>query len=172
VKSVLRSTTKDESIMHRLTIPNILAVLVLTPFLFWSAAGCADAGSGSKFQVIPVGSRDVAALNSDDTVRIMRRSGFSDEQIMELGTQVRNALLLSGAVEVKRGKIIEAIFAINDNNVFITTRLRGNFIYNIEKGTWIGLEKLMSQPKQQQGPPQQAPLGSQTYPNQPVYPNR
>ncbi len=160
-------------IVHRLTIPNMLAVLLLTPFLFWSAAGCADAGgSGSKFQIVPVGSRDVAALNSDDTVRIMRRSGFSDAQIMELGTQVRNALLLSGAVEVKRGKIIEAIFAVNDNNLFITTRLRGNFIYNLEKGTWIGLENLMSQPRQQERPPQQIPLGSQTYPNQPTYPNR
>lgn len=161
-----------KSVVHWLTIPNMLAVLLLTPFLFFGAAGCANGGSSSAFQVVPVGSRDIAALNSDDVVRIMRRAGFSDKQILELGTEVRNALLLSGAVEVKRGKIIEAIFAVNDNNVFITTRLRGNFIYNVEKGTWIGFETLMSQPKQQERPPQQTPLGSQTYPNQPIYPNR
>jgi hypothetical protein len=43
-------------------------------------------------------------------------------------------------VQIKIGKKVEAVFAINlndGNNVFISTRLRGNFIYNVDSG-WLG----------------------------------
>jgi hypothetical protein len=146
--------------MHRLTCPttakicNLIIVLLLLPFLSLDIAGCASMGASdpTKFHVIPVSSRDVAALSSDDVVRIMRRAGFSDDQILELGTQVRNAILLSGAVEIKRGKVVEAIFAVKDNNVFITAGLRGNFIYNAENGTWIRLEALTPRLPRQAAP--------------------
>jgi len=80
----------------------------------------------------------------------MRRAGFSDEQILELGTQLRNALFLSGAVQIKQGNIVEAIFAINDNKVYVSARLRGNFIYNLQKGSWVrfGTASPQSQPKE------------------------
>jgi hypothetical protein len=161
-------------VVHKLTIPNVIAALLLTLFLLLDGAGCANNGGNDStaFQVVPVGSRDVAVMSSDDVVRVMRRSGFSDEQILVLGTQVRNALLLSGAVEIKRGKIIEVIFAVNDNNLFITTRLRGNFIYNIENGTWVGLENIAKPPLQRRVVPSQPSFDSQTYLNQPTSPNR
>ena len=161
-----------KAVVHKLTIPKIIAVLLLTPFLLLDGAGCADSSGSSStgFQVVPVGSRDIATLSSDDVVRVMRRSGFSDEQIVELGTQVRNALLLSGAVEVKRGKIIEAIFAVNNNSLFITTRLRGNFIYNIENGTWVGLENITKSPPQRKEAPSQPSFNNRTYLNQPTFP--
>jgi len=119
-------------------------------------SGCAstDNSSSTKFQVISVSSRDVAVLSADDIVRVMRRAGFSDEQILELGTRLRNALLQSGAVEIKQGKMIEAIFAVNSNNVFITTRLRGNFIYNLEKASFIGLETTPSRSQPKEAPAQ------------------
>ncbi|MFC1604004.1 hypothetical protein ACFL5F_03160 [Planctomycetota bacterium] len=72
----------------------------------------------------------------------MRRSGFSNNQILEHGTDLRNGLAESGAVQIKIGKKIEVIFAINlndGNNVYISTRLRGNFIYNVDSG-WLGGE--------------------------------
>jgi hypothetical protein len=161
-----------KAVVHKLTIPKIIAVLLLTPFLLLDGAGCANSGGSdpTAFQVVPVGSRDVAALSSNDVVRVMRRSGFSDEQILELGTQVRNALLLSGAVEVKRGRIIEAIFAVNNNSLFITTRLRGNFIYNIENGTWVGLENITKSPPQRKEAPSQPSFNNRTYLNQPTFP--
>ncbi len=162
-------------VMHRLTILNlnVIVILLLTSFLSLGVIGCMhpDGSDSMTFQVIPVGSRDVADLSSDDVVRIMRRSGFSDDQILELGTKVRNSLLSSGAVEIKRGRIIEAIFAVNDKNVFITTRLRGNFIYNVEKGTWIGFEKVVPQSNPQEGT-SQTRFGDQNYLNQPAFPDR
>ena len=144
---------------RRLTYTQVLSVLSLSVFLSLGVIGCAstDSSDSTRFEVIPVGSRDVAALGSNDIVRLMRRAGFSDEQILELGTQVRNALLMSGAVEVKQGKVVEAIFAINDNYVYITARLRGNFIYNLEKGSWIGLENVSPQSKPLEAPMEAVP---------------
>ena len=84
-------------------------------------------------QVVGLSNRDVAALSSDDIVRIMRRAGFSDEQILKLGTELRNALLTSGAAQIKKGQV-EAIYAVHGEYVFITTRLRGSFVYDLRRG--------------------------------------
>jgi len=141
-----------KSIMPKLAKGGVTVTWLVPVFLFLGVVGCASTRSGksTRFQVVPVSSQDVAALSADDIVRLMRRAGFSDGQILELGTQLRNALLLSGAVQIKQGNIIEAIFAINDNNVYITARLRGNFIYDLQKGSWIrfGPASPQSQPKE------------------------
>jgi hypothetical protein len=84
--------------------------------------------------------RSVLALNPDEVVDIMRRSGFSDNQILEYGTDLRNGLAESGAVQIKIGNKVEAVFAVNlseGNCVYISTRLRGNFIYDVDSG-WVG----------------------------------
>ena len=85
-----------------------------------------------------MGNHEVIALSPDDIVNIMQRVGFLDEQIMELGTDLRNTLGTSGAAQLKikgRDKI-EATFAVHDGNLYISTRLRGTFIYNVKKG-WV-----------------------------------
>lgn len=98
--------------------------------------GCARTAGG--IQVIPLNSTNVITLGPDDVVQIMRRAGFTDMQIWQYGTEVRNVLAQSGAVQIKVNRRVEAVFAVKDNSVYISTRLRGNFIYNIDKG-WIGI---------------------------------
>ncbi|GAF75906.1 unnamed protein product, partial [marine sediment metagenome] len=41
--------------------------------------------------VVVLNNQQVAALDTDDVVRIMQRAGFSDQQILDLGTDLRNA---------------------------------------------------------------------------------
>jgi NACalpha-BTF3-like transcription factor len=98
----------------------------------------------AQLQIIPLSNQQVVSLKADDIVLIMRQAGFSDEQILQLGTDLRNALLLSGAAQVKLRDKVEAIFAVHDNYVFITTRLRGSFIYDVTSGTF-GLRKAASE---------------------------
>lgn len=91
-------------------------------------------------RVIPLSNRSVLALSPDDVAEIMRRAGFSNDQILEYGTELRNGLAESGAVQIKNGEKVEAVFAINleeGNRVYISTRLRGNFIYDVDAG-WVG----------------------------------
>lgn len=140
-----------KSIRHKLRHSGVTVVLLLLSFLFLGMVGCmSGAGKSAKFKVTAFSNQQVAALSSDDVVRIMRRAGFSNEQILQMGTQLRNGLLLSGAAQISRGNVVEAIFAVNNNNVYIAARLRGNFIYDPQKGNWIrlGRPSPQSQPKQ------------------------
>jgi hypothetical protein len=114
--------------------------LTLLLLLALGVIGCGGS-SGSNIQVIPLSSRSVLELNADDVVRVMRQAGFSDQQILEYGPDLRDGLAQSGAVQIKVGNKVEAVFAINLDHgpcVYITTRLRGSFIYNTQLGGWAG----------------------------------
>lgn len=136
-----------KSIRHKSTNSGLIILLLLLPFLSLGVVGCAQvgkitsgigrlagAGGAQKLQVMPLSNQDVIALSADDIVQLMRRTGFSDEQILELGTDLRNALLSSGAAQVRLRNKVEAIFAVHNEYVFITTRLRGSFIYDVKAG--------------------------------------
>jgi hypothetical protein len=116
-----------------------MIILTLLTLLALAAGGCARSSSAG-IQIIPLSSRSVLALSPDDVIEVMKRAGFSDSQILEYGTDLRNGLAESGAVQVKIGKKVEAMFAINLSEgecVYISTRLRGNFIYDVDSG-WVG----------------------------------
>lgn len=84
-------------------------------------------------RIVAKSNREVARLSPDDIVRIMQRIGFSDDQILDLGTDLHNALLLSGGAEVYYGKGLEMIFAVNNHQVQIQSRSRGSFVYDVAK---------------------------------------
>ena len=130
------------SIGYRVAGKVIFSILLIAGLM--SMAGCAPQDEysqtvpNSKFKIIPVSNHEVIALSPDDIVKIMQRVGFLDKQIVELGTDLRNTLGTSGAAQLKikgRNKI-EATFAVHDGNVYISTRLRGTFIYNTKTG-WV-----------------------------------
>jgi len=114
-------------------------MLMLAALLAFGLVGCSRSTS-SGIRLVPMSNRHVLALSPDDVVAVMRRAGFSDKQILEYGTDLRNGLAESGAVQVKIGRKVEVVFAVNLNNgncVYISTRLRGNFIYDVDSG-WVG----------------------------------
>jgi len=131
-------------------------LLVLVP-LALEVAGChggvkpvewSELGSESKpkkqskqnqqgLYIVARSGREVAKLRPDDIVRIMQRVGFSDDQILDLGTDLYNALLLSGAADVYYGKSHEMIFAVNNQQVQIQSRSRGSFLYDVANGRFV-----------------------------------
>lgn len=121
-------------VKYGLTSGSLIAVLLL---LALGVVGCAPPGAHMRIQVIPMSNREVITLSADDIVQVMRRAGFSDEQILEHGTDLHNGLAQSGAAQLKVGDRVEAIFAVHSNYVYISTRLRGNFIYDVKTG-WLG----------------------------------
>jgi len=116
----------------------IVASLLLTLLAFGVVSCAAHRG----LEVVPLRyqeKQDVLTLSSDDTVRVMRKAGFSDIQILEYGTDLHNSLSRVGAAQIKINKRLEAVFAINGDAVYISSRLRGNSIYNVKTG-WVGGE--------------------------------
>jgi hypothetical protein len=126
-------------IRYNSRISSVMILLTLLTILALGVGSCAHS-SNTGIRVIPLSNRYVLALNPDDVVEVMRRAGFSDNQILEYGTDLRNGLSESGAVQIKIGRKVEAVFAINlseGKRVYISTRLRGNFIYDVDAG-WVG----------------------------------
>ncbi len=117
---------------HKSRVYSAITALSLL-ILALAAVGCA---SSRGIQVIPLGSRSVLNLDADSVITIMRQAGFSNEQIIEYGTEVRDGLAQSGAVQIKVNRKVEAIFAVNGDDIYISTRLRGYFIYNVNTG-WV-----------------------------------
>ncbi len=103
--------------------------------------GCTEqtaVDSKEGINISPLFNSEVVHLDADDIVEIMRRSGFSDEQIQKHGKSMRDGLAQSGAVQLKvdnSGKV-EATFAVHGPCIYISTRLRGTFVYDVRYG-WI-----------------------------------
>jgi hypothetical protein len=120
---------------HRLRNFDVIFIPLLLVILASGLSGC----TGNRgFELFPLNNQqNVLTLSSDDIVRVMRRAGFSDNQILQYGEDLHLALAQYGAAQIKIRKRLEAVFAINGDAVYISTRLRGNFIYNIKTG-WVG----------------------------------
>ncbi len=111
-------------------------VIVVSLLLTLLAFGVVSCAANRGLEIVPINNQDVLTLSSDDIVRVMRRAGFSDNQILEYGTDLHSALSREGAAQIKIRRNPEAVFAINGDAVYISTRLRGNFIYNVKTG-WV-----------------------------------
>jgi hypothetical protein len=83
---------------------------------------------------VPHENPDQADLSAEAILRIMERVGFSDAQILQLGPALHRALQTQGAAEIKLGKKTEMAFGVNGERLFITSRTRGTFVYNITSG--------------------------------------
>jgi hypothetical protein len=98
--------------------------------LVLNVAGCANNGTGAR--VVALANRDVAALTADDIACVMRRAGFSDAQVIDLGTDLRNSLASTGAAKIIIGDKVEAILALDGDYLHAASRRRGSFIYELK----------------------------------------
>ncbi len=125
-------------IRYNLGIGRMTTRLVLLLLLTLGIMGCSRRATG--IQIIPLNSSSVLTLSPDNLVEIMRRAGFSDEQILEYGPDVHDGLAQSGAVQVRVNNRVEVVIAINRDRgdyVYISSASRGNSIYNVNSG-WLG----------------------------------
>ena len=90
-----------------------------------------------SIQIVPQTNREVADLSPDDVVRIMRRVGFTDAQILDMGTDLHDALFRSGGARVVDGQETEALLRVNGMQVYIGSRTRGNFVYDLGYGQFV-----------------------------------
>jgi len=117
-----------------------LGVLLL---LGLSLAGCGSwrwprfwrSDSGPSLQVLQRTNRSVVSLSADDIVTMMLYLGFTGRQTLELGEDLRNALMTAGAAEVRAGKKVQALFAAREGGlVWIATQKGGTFVYDARSG--------------------------------------
>jgi hypothetical protein len=82
--------------------------------------------------VVPFAGQYRTALVADDIVLVMRQAGFSDDDILKFGTDVRNALATHGAARVEMSDLVRAIFIAKKDAIYVTTSTGKNFIYHVQ----------------------------------------
>jgi hypothetical protein len=93
--------------------------------------------SKEELRIVARSTTQVASLSPNDIIRIMRRIGFDDQQILDLGTDLYNALRLSGGAEVYYGKRALMIFAVQNGQIQIQSDTRGSFVYDLAQGRFV-----------------------------------
>ncbi len=106
--------------------------LTMLAIVALSVTGCTSYNTG--IQILPVSNQDVLELNGTDIVEVMRAAGFSDDQIREHGEAVYEGIAKRGAVQVQVDDAVEVVFAARGDTVYVSTRSRGHFYYNVNTG--------------------------------------
>ncbi len=127
---------------RRYIVSAVIRVLLLVP-LALEMTGCKaqpaewpelrHEGEKRVIQIEPKSNREVADLHPDDVVRVARKIGLTDEQILSLGTDLHNAMLLSGAAYVLVGDEKEALLRVQGKYVLIYSASRGSFSYDLSR---------------------------------------
>jgi hypothetical protein len=78
-------------------------------------------------------------LTADEIVRTMRRLGMPDDQIYNLGPNLRDALRATGAAAMLRGGQIQVMFAVSEDHLFVQCRSQGSFIYDLKDKRFISV---------------------------------
>lgn len=99
------------------------------------AAGCATTGSIQPASIRPIPNNSYCDLDAEDTVNILSSTGISEEEILELGLSVRNAMARSGGVAIKRGDTVETVFSCQPPFVYITTSDGNVMVYDTRSKT-------------------------------------
>jgi hypothetical protein len=101
----------------------LIGLLTLTATLA-CLAGC------SSGDVVAMPGRDTAGLTAQDLVLILDRAGFDRGEIEDLAPRLRNDLARHGAASIVQDDRTQAMFAISDGRVHISSLRRGSFVYD------------------------------------------
>jgi hypothetical protein len=106
----------------------------------WLAPASNSASQG--LQVVPRSCGQIVNLAADDIVGVMRRMGFRDDQILDLGPRLRDALRTAGGAAFVRGRQIDAMIAVSDGYLFVQSNLQGSFIYDIKDKIFAAVPRM------------------------------
>jgi len=100
--------------------------------LLWAGlwlGGCQTTAPST--QVTAMTSSRTAALEARQIVLALRHAAFTDEQILELGTDVRNAIARAGGANIRMGERTEALLAVEGRHLHVSSRRGGTRTYEI-----------------------------------------
>ena len=90
-------------------------------------------------KVVAVPNQDKLTLSNDKILEILKKAGFTDAQIQDCSASISDGLAQAGAVRITINDAVEAGIAIRGNDIYISTRSKGYFIYNIKTG-WRNMQ--------------------------------
>lgn len=104
------------------------AALMAGALALGGCAGIDRSVALTQQSVTPITVGDAAAISAHDLTEAMLRAGFTPEQILRDGPAVRNALATFGGAQLRSAKLVEALFAVHGDRLYVTSRSRGTFV--------------------------------------------
>lgn len=99
--------------------------------------GCATVDRNvalSKQTVTPLTVGDAWVVSAADLAEAMARAGFDRQAILQHGPAIRNALAAGGGAQVRANHVVNALFAVHGDRLYVTSRTRGTFIQRLNRG--------------------------------------
>ncbi len=101
-------------------------------------SGCAGAIDRSVVltdqAVTPIANGAAAFVSPTDLAEAMLRAGFTRDEVLQYGPGVGEALATAGGAQVRRGKTVAALFAVNSGQLIVTSLDRGTFVQPLAAG--------------------------------------
>jgi len=132
---LVKCTQRSNRVTVMLVIVSALAAAGCQPQpVEWPELGTELEQQGYReIRVEAQANQEAAELSPDDIIAVMEKIGFTPEQILDFGPPMYKALRQSGGARVMVGKKTEAILRVKGHLLFIRSKSRGSFIYDLER---------------------------------------
>jgi hypothetical protein len=118
-------------------MPGMTAQACGIGLVLFGLAGCTTMDQSVALATQPVMAiavGDARAVSPDDLASAMVGAGFAKDDILSYGPDVEQALASSGGAQVRQNKMVDALFAVHGDKLYVTSRTRGTFVMPLGKG--------------------------------------
>jgi hypothetical protein len=118
-------------------MPGMTAQACGIGLVLFGLAGCTTMDQSVALATQPVMAiavGDARAVSADDLASAMVGAGFVKDDILRYGPDVEQALATSGGAQVRQNKMVDALFAVHGDKLYVTSRTRGTFVMPLGKG--------------------------------------
>jgi hypothetical protein len=84
----------------------------------------------SGMKLVPVANEEKVPLDAEDVVLLLSAAGFSEQEILDKGRELRNKLARHGAVNLRSEGRTVVMFAVRSGLVHVVTTTVGSFVYD------------------------------------------
>lgn len=82
--------------------------------------------------VTPIPSNATARVSASDIVETMAKAGFTRDEILTYGPQVRNALAMQGGAEIRQSGQVTAVLTILEGSLYVVSQRGGIYVHSLK----------------------------------------
>ncbi len=141
---IIKSERKDSAVKSIQSTKQSLSLVmtILVALCSLGLMGCSSSDKGNadrvdKVRIVPQRNGNAIALDAPAVFEIMKRCGFTDQQVYFHGMALRDALKNHGGAYIYVGeRKAEVVLKVNGESVWIYSLSNGYFVYDVKSGSF------------------------------------
>ncbi len=109
-----------------------VAVMMLSALFCLLTTGCAGFSRNRNMVVTPFNAAYQTDLRPKRLILVARRAGLDNDQILQYGPAIRNALATHGACRIYSDDKVKIIMAVQGRNLYVSRHTGSSFIYDLD----------------------------------------